>query len=308
MNMGSFSSSHPSLPWSFAAVDPQETKLEDCRVVVLPVPYDATTSYKGGAREGPKAIIDASRYLEDYDIELEREIYRVGIHTLQELETHVGGPEDMTKRVEAAVGPFAQKGQLLAVLGGEHSISVGAVKALREVNDDLSVLYLDAHGDLRDSYMGSKFSHGCTARRIWEMCDLVEVGVRSVSQEEMSFIKEERLKVYFHGEGSRMASWDVEGILGGLSKTVYISIDLDVFDPGLMSAVGTPEPGGMTWEQVLGLLKVVCNERSVVGFDVTELCPQVGPSSCAFVAAKLAYKVIGYATGQDVLTLGPTTP
>lgn len=300
MDMGNFYSSRPSLPWSFAAVDPEEAKLEDCRVVVLPVPYDATTSYKGGAREGPKAIIEASRYLEDYDIELEREIYRVGIHTLQELETHVGSPADMTKRVQAALGPFAQRGQLLAVLGGEHSISVGAVKALREVNDDLSVLYLDAHGDLRDTYMGSNFSHACTARRIWEMCDLVEVGVRSVSEEEMSFIREKRLKVYFHDEGSKMPFWDVQEILDGLSETVYISIDLDVFDLGLMSAVGTPEPGGMAWGEVLGLLKVVCNERSIVGFDVTELCPQVGPSSCAFVAAKLAYKVIGYATQKYI--------
>ena len=289
----------PSVPWSFAAVGPDETNLEDCRVVVVPVPYDATTSYRGGSREGPNAIIEASRHLEDYDIELDRETYRVGIYTLPEIEPHVGGPEEMTERVRATVRPFARDGKLLAVLGGEHSVSVGVVKALREFHSDLSVLYLDAHGDLRNEYMGSGFSHACAARRIWEMCPLVEVGVRSISQEEMSFIqgeKQEGLKVYFHDDSDTGVSWDVEEVLKGLSEHVYVSIDLDVFDPGIMPAVGTPEPGGPGWEAVLTLLRAVSRERTIVGFDVVELCPGVGPSSCAFVAAKLAYKLMGYAT------------
>ena len=268
-------------------------------MVVVPVPYDFTTSYRAGAREGPRAIIEASRYLEDYDIELDREIYRVGIYTLPEIEPHVGSPEVMVERVRATVGPFARDGKLLAVLGGDHSVSVGVVKALQEVYAHLSVLYLDAHGDLRNEYMGSSLSHACTARRISEMCPVVEVGIRSISQEEMNFIKEEGQegpRVYFHGERDATASWDVEEVLKGLSEQVYVSIDLDVFDPGLMSAVGTPEPGGPGWEAVLSLLRDVCRERSIVGFDVMELCPVAGPPSCAFVAAKLAYKVIGYAT------------
>jgi len=299
MSTGHFSQLPPSVPWSFAAVGPEETSLDDCRVVVVPVPYDSTTSYRGGAREGPRAIIEASRYLEDYDIELGREIYRVGVYTLPEIEPHIGGPENMTERVRATVEPFAKDGKLLAVLGGEHSVSVGVVKALHEVHDDLSVLYLDAHGDLRDEYMGSGFSHACAARRISEMCPLVEVGIRSISQEERNFINEgghENLKVYFHGESGPTASWDVEEVLEGLSERVYVSIDLDVFDPSLMPAVGTPEPGGLGWEAVLSLLRAVCRERSVVGFDVMELCPVAGPPSCAFVAAKLVYKVMGYAT------------
>jgi agmatinase len=293
----------PWRPWSFAAVGSQETNLEDCHVVVLPVPYDATTSYRGGTREGPRAIIEASRYLEDYDIELKREIYQVGIYTLPELEPHVGSPEDMVERVQTMVGPLARDGKLLAVLGGEHSISVGVVKALQEVHPRLSVLYLDAHGDLRDEYMGSGFSHACTARRIWETCPLVEVGIRSISQEEMEFIQQvgqEGLKVHFHGEGGLTASWDVDEVLKELSEQVYVSIDLDVFDPSLMAAVGTPEPGGPGWEAVLSLLRTVCKERAIVGFDIVELCPGAGPPSCAFVAAKLAYKVIGYATERDL--------
>lgn len=286
----------PSLPWSFGALSPEEADPEECRVVVVPVPYDGTTSFKGGTREGPRAIIEASRYLEDYDVELEREVYRVGIYTMPEVEPHVGSPEGMVERVKRVVEPWVSKGKLLALLGGEHSISVGAVKALHESYSDLSVLYLDAHADLRDEYMGSGFSHACTARRIWEICPLVEVGVRSLSQEEMCFIQQERLKVYLQGEGRQQGSWDVAEVVGGLSGQVYVSIDLDVFDPSLMPAVGTPEPGGMGWEPVLSLLRAVCRERSVVGFDVTELCPGAGPPSCAFIAAKLAYKVMGYAT------------
>lgn len=290
----------PSIPWSFAAVGAQETSPEDCRVVVVPVPYDATTSYRGGTREGPRAIIEASRYLEDYDIELDREIYKVGIYTLPELEPHVGSPEEMSERVCASVEPYARDGKLLAVLGGEHSVSIGVVKALRSVHPDLSVLYLDAHGDLRDEYMSSGFSHACTARRIWEMCPVVEVGIRSISQEEMLFIRKDGPKVHFQGSGDPTVSWDVEEVVKSLSERVYVSIDLDIFDPSLMPAVGTPEPGGPGWEEVLSLLRAVSKSRSIVGFDIMELCPVAGPSSCAFTAAKLAYKVMGYATEKDI--------
>ena len=292
-------STHPiSVPWSFLAVAPEETNAEECRVVVLPVPYDSTTSYMGGTREGPRAIIEASRHLEDYDIELQREVYRVGIHTLSELEPHVGSPEGMVERVQAAVEPFARDGKLVTVLGGEHTVSVGAAKAFRKFYPDLSVLYLDAHADLRDEYMGSRFSHACAARRIWEECPLVEVGVRSISQEEMDFVRQQGLQIYFHDEGSAPVSWDVEEIASNLSGQVYVSIDLDVLDPSLMSAVGTPEPGGLDWDAVIGLLRTVCKSRSVVGFDVVELCPGAGPTSCSFVAAKLAYKLMGYATEE----------
>ena len=197
--------SYPSMPWGFAGVGPNESPLESSRVVVLPVPYDSTTSYRGGTRDGPRAILEASRYLEDYDPETDREVYSVGIHTLPEIEPHAAGPEAMTERIASAVRPLAASGRLLAVLGGEHSISVGVVKALREAHADLSVLYLDAHADLRDEYMGSAYSHACAARRIWEMCPLVEVGVRSMSLEEADFIRAgpDGLRVIQHGEGGR---------------------------------------------------------------------------------------------------------
>ena len=287
-----------SVPWSFLAAPPEESGVDDCRVVVVPVPYDSTASYMGGSREGPRAIIQASRHLEDYDIELRRDVYRVGIHTLPELEPYVGGPEGMVDRVQAAVQPFACDGKLVAVLGGEHTVSVGAARAFRRVHPDLSVLYLDAHADLRDEYMGSRFSHACAARRILEDCPVVEVGVRSISQEEMDFAGREGVPIYFHDGGGASGGWDAEEIAARLSEHVYVSIDLDVLDPGLMAAVGTPEPGGPGWETVTALLRTVCTTRSVVGFDVVELCPWAGPPSCASVAAKLAYKVMGYATEE----------
>ena len=288
-----------STPWSFLAVGPEETNAEDCRVVALPVPYDGATSYITGTREGPRAIIEASRHLEDYDIELQREVYRAGILTLPELEPYVDSPEGMVDRVQAAVEPFAMDGKLVVVLGGDHSVSVGAVRAFRSVYPDLSVLYLDAHADLRDEYMGSRFSHACTARRIWEECPLVQVGVRSISREEMAFVQQQGLRVYFHDEGASPVSWDVEEIASNLSGQVYVSIDLDALDPSLMPAVGTPEPGGLDWNSAIALLRTVCRERSVVGFDIVELCPVAGPPSSSFVAAKLAYKLMGYATQKD---------
>ena len=296
MASGRPSPSAVSVPWSFLAAPPEEACIDDCRIVVVPVPYDSTTSYMGGTREGPRAIIQASRHLEDYDIELRRETYQVGIHTLPELEPFVGSPEGMVDRVQAAVEPFAGDGKLVAVLGGEHTVSVGASRAFRNVYPDLSVLYLDAHADLRDEYMGSRFSHACAARRIAEECPMLHVGVRSISQEEMDFAGREGMPIYFHDEGS--AAWDLEEIASHLSEHVYVSIDLDVLDPGIMAAVGTPEPGGLGWDTVTALLRTVCRKRSVVGFDIVELCPAAGPPSCASVAAKLAYKIMGYATEE----------
>ncbi len=290
----------PVVPWSFLAVGQDEVSENDCKCVVLPIPYDSTSSYMTGCKEGPNAIIDASRYLEDYDIELQREIYKIGILTLPEMEAHVGSPEQMIARVKSFVQPYAKRGKLLAVLGGEHSISVGVVSAVKEVYQDISVLYLDAHGDLRDEYMGSKYSHACSARRICEMCPIVQVGVRSISSEEMDFVRANNLNVNFHSESAKRDSWDLNKIFTGLSKRVYISIDLDVFDLGLMPSVGTPEPGGLEWNSVLSLLRAICEQREVVGFDITELCPRAGSTYSSFVAAKLAYKVIGYATQRNM--------
>jgi len=250
----------------------------------------------------------------------------------------------MIERLRKAAYPFFQQGKLVATLGGEHSVSIGLVKALVDRYADpwgpegLSVLYLDAHADLRDEYMGTGWGHASVARRISEICPMVQVGVRSFSLEEKEFIRDERVNTFFwpplqprshqrkevesllpplwgrtevggresppsrpspiKGEEDFPAKREgfVQEIIGLLSRDVYISVDLDVFDPAIMSAVGTPEPGGMDWYQVTSLLRAVAEERHIVGFDVTELSPGEGPTACAYTAAKLVYKLVAYAT------------
>lgn len=280
---------------TFLDTPPSEADRERSRVVVLPVPYDSTTSYKTGSREGPSAIIRASRQLEDYDLELDRDISTVGVHTTPEIEPHVGSPEQMVERVHRAANPWVSEGNLVVTLGGEHTVTLGAVRAFAERYADLSVLYLDAHADMRDEYMGSKFSHACVARRIREICPVVNVGVRSVCEEEIDIIRQQRLPVHFW-DGTANIEDIVASVSGELSDHVYVSIDLDVFDPSMMASVGTPEPGGMLWNDVLRVLRAVGESKTVVGFDVVELSPPEGPEACVYTAAKLVHKMIGYCT------------
>ena len=283
--------------WDTFLDSPHDARsLDDAGVILLPVPYDSTTSYRAGSRYGPKAIITASRQLENYDIELDRDNSKVGIYTAAEVEADVSGPEAMVGRIEHVVRPRAETGKLVGLLGGEHTVTIGAVRAFHEVYADLSVLYLDAHADLRDQYMGSPWSHACVARRVAESTPLVEVGVRSMSAEERVFADNKPVPIWYWpaavGDVRDIANWALEG----LSENVYVSVDLDVLDPSLMAAVGTPEPGGMGWSDVTALLRAVAGSRRIVGFDITELSPPEGPEACAFTASKLAYKLIGYTT------------
>jgi len=283
-------------PRSFAGLSPQAAAFAKAKVVVLPVPYDGTTEFKSGAREGPQAIIDASPYLELYDAELDREISEVGIHTLPEVQPHMGSPELMVERVYGIAKSLLDKNKLIAMLGGEHLLTLGMVKACKEKYRKLSVLQLDAHTDLRDQYQGTKYSNACVMRRVWELCPVVQVGVRSFSLEERQFMQKQKIEP-FYAEAATSPDF-VSRVVSKLTPQVYVSIDLDVFDPSIMSAVGTPEPGGMSWQQVLELLRAVGAKKKIVGFDLTELCPREGPISCAYLAAKLAYKMMGYATSS----------
>ena len=262
---------------------------------MVPVPYDSTTSFKSGARHGPRAIINASKQLEDFDIELGRDISDIGIYTTQEIEPNVDSPQAMMERVRRVTSHFMSRDKLVGVLGGEHTITIGGVSAALEYFSDLTVLYLDAHADLRNEYMGSRWSHACVARRLSERVPLVEVGVRSMSEEEVQFIDHNDMPVFLWPPPVETEK-SVADVIEKLGPNVYVSIDLDVLDPSIMSAVGTPEPGGMSWHQVTSLLRQVAEQRRIVGFDVVELSPSEGPEACAFAAAKLVYKTIGYAT------------
>ena len=285
----------PFLPQrTFAGLTPPYSDPEQARVAILPVPYEATTEWRGGTRHGPLAIIDASQYLELYDLESDREPYTVGIQTLPELEPVMSGPRDMVERVYQASRSVIAQGKFLAVLGGEHSISLGAVQAYKETFPGLSVLQLDAHADLRDEYLGTRYGQACVMRRVFELCPIVQAGIRSLSREEKQFIAENALTPVYMADlepGHNAA----DRILPLLSEKVYLTIDVDVLDPSVMPAVGTPEPGGMGWQQLLDIVRPVAQHRQIVGMDLVEFCPAEGPGFCAYLLAKLLYKLIGQA-------------
>ncbi len=280
----------------FAALPPEHSDYESSRVVVLPVPYDSTASGWVGAREGPAAIIEASENMELYDIGIGREPYLVGIHTLPELAVHAGGPEAMVERIEEVVGELLDDGKFVVTLGGEHTVAVGALRAHAKRTPGLSVLALDAHADLRDSYMDTPYSHACTLRRALESAPLVQVGLRSAEREEHELIRERGLA--FHSPQEYRAAGP-ESIAAQLADDVYITIDLDAFDPSQLAAVGTPEPGGLLWDEVSELLGTVARMGRIIGFDVTELAPSLGPRANAQLAAKLTYRLIGLAVRLD---------
>ena len=286
-----------ALPWvypGFLALPPEQSALETARVVLIPVPYDSTTSYRGGARDGPAAIIAASGQMEDYDPELDLDVAELGIHTTPALEPHMGGPALMVQRVREAVASCIAPGRVVGVLGGEHSLTAGSVQAHFDAFPSLSVLYLDAHADLRDEYQGTPWGHASAARRAFDHCPVVLAGVRSLCLEERDFIRDNGIPVWrCPPDGSLLPAEDIASALG---DEVYVSVDLDVFDPSLMSAVGTPEPGGLSWTQVVSLLRRVGESRKIVGFDVCELSPGEGPTACSYTAARLVAKLATYST------------
>jgi agmatinase len=289
-------------PSLFLGMRAEEAPLTKARVAVIPSPFDQTTSYMPGTRFGPRAILEASRQVEFYDEELDREPYEIGVATLEPIEIEPADMEAGLRALEAVVAEVAAQGKIPLTLGGEHSLTIAPVAALRERYPGLSVLQLDAHLDLRDSYQGTKLSHASVMRRIRDLgVPTVAVGIRAVSREEADYVHAERVPVFL-GREIRRDGLDVDAILTELGNPVYITVDLDAFDPAYVPGVGTPEPGGLTWDEGLRLLRAVCERRQVVGVDVVELCPIPGQIVSEFFAAKLVHKIIGY------LGLSPESP
>lgn len=263
------------------------------RIAVLPVPYDLTSSWKKGADRGPQALIEASASMELYDIPTRSEVYRKGIFTLEPIVEN-GPPEKMTDRVDEACMAIFEGGKFPVVLGGEHSVSIGAIRAAARKFKNLTVLQIDAHGDTRESYDGSPFNHACVMARAREWCSITQVGIRAIDIEEVARMDERR--VFFgHEIEEHVARCDdswMDRVIDTLDENVYITIDLDAFDPSLLPATGTPEPGGMRWRDVNELLRRVCEKRNIVGFDVVELLPTEGHWASEFVAAKLVYRLL----------------
>jgi agmatinase len=262
------------------------------KVVIVPFGYEKTTSYHKGTAKGPQAIIDASMQLELYDIETDSRPAEVGIHTLLEPEEMEIDTEEMTGRISGIVGKILEDGKFPVILGGEHSISIGIVRAFSAVFDELSVLQIDAHADLRDEYENSKYNHACVMRRISEMAPYVGVGIRSAGPEEAGQLKRMRQSGrIFTMDETENSGW-CESVVDKLSRDVYITIDADAFDPSVIPGVGTPEPDGFSFKQVDGLLGVVRDRRNIVGMDFVELRPLEGETRSEFTAAKLIYKTI----------------
>jgi agmatinase len=267
---------------------------EKSEIVIIPVAYDGTSTWIKGADKGPEAIIEASSNMELYDIETDSEVYKRGIFTEIAIEGDISTKE-MVEAVKETVRYYLEDNKFTVVIGGEHSVSIGSFRAHAKKYDDLTILQLDAHLDLRDEYQGSKYNHACVMSRAKELCPLVQVGIRSMDSSEKQFMDKEN--IFFAKDIHNKSDW-IEKAVSKLSEKVYITIDLDVFDPSIMPSTGTPEPGGLLWYEVLGFLKTVFRERQVVGFDVTELCPNPSNKAPDFLAAKLIYKLLSYKFGE----------
>lgn len=296
-------------PWNFLGLAPELSRPDRAKAWVLPIPYEATTSYGAGTRNGPPAIIAASRQVELFDRELDCEpAARFGVHTMNPLAPVHRSPDVMIEAIETAVIGILSgrpRPELLAVLGGEHSISAGVARALAGTvrKGDLVAVQIDAHADLRDNYEGSPYSHACAARRILEICPLFQIGIRSLSEEEERFRRaSDRVRTVFADElGDGRFLKELGDFVRG--KLVYLTMDLDGLDPSIMPAVGTPEPGGLSWGELLEIVRVICREAAGMPvFDVVELAPIPALAAPDFLAARLVYKVM-----SSVL-LGKETP
>jgi len=272
----------------------EEQDYAKSRVVIFPVPYEATTSYMTGTKFGPATIIDASRHMELFDIELKKDISNIGIFTLPALSCSKNSPQEAYLQIKKIIEQFLADKKFVVMLGGEHSITPGAVAAFRERYKDLSVLQIDAHTDLRDEFEGTKFSHASSMKRVGDLgVSVTAVGIRSQEEAEAEYIKKEKIKNIFYAP-----EIPLKKIISSLSKNVYLTIDVDGFDPSIMPSTGTPEPGGLGWYEVLDLIKQVAKAKRIVGADIVELSPLPGIVFPDFLAAKLAYKIIGYSLLQ----------
>src|SRR5256885_9473991 len=285
-------------PGEFGGTKPTTTDFDKSRVVILPIPLDRTTTYVPGTRTGPHEILVASSHMELWDEETETDVHKIGIFTMPELELPFGTMDEVVREIRRVASEIVKRGKFPVVLGGEHSITPPVVAAIASKHPGMSVLQLDAHADLRDSFMGTPYNHACAMRRVLEYARCTQVGMRSLSPEEAAAAPTLAPEIFYDFNMRQNEDW-VERIVDSLSETVYITIDCDGFDPAIMPAVGTPEPGGLTWYEMLTLLRRVIDSRRVVGCDLVELCPMPGNIAPNFLCAKLIYKILSYRFGCE---------
>ncbi len=275
---------------NFGALAADFANEEFARAVVLPVPYDETSTWIKGADRGPQALIDASANMELYDIETASEVYRRGIFTAPPVDEK-RSPQAMVDAVRERVAGYLGRDKFVITLGGEHSVSIGAIEAHAVRHPGLCVLQLDAHADLRQEYEGSRLNHACVMARVQELCPIVQVGIRSMDVAERTAMPPG--SVFWAHTIADDPHW-VDTVVARLAPACYVTIDLDVFDPSLMPSTGTPEPGGLFWYDVTRLLRAISRRSRIVGFDVVELCPSAHNRAPDFLAAKLVYKLLSY--------------
>lgn len=282
-----------AVPERFLGLEDEHADYARARYAVLPIPYDATVSYCTGTREGPRAIISASRQVELYDMELGRECFVAGVATLDPLEPDARGPQEMHERIYRAARKIVRDGKFLIGLGGEHGVTSGLVRAVREKHKQLSMLQIDAHADLRDAYHDSPYSHACVMRRVHDLdVPAIGVGIRNYSVEEARFIRKAGKQIVPARVCRKSNDW-IPDVAQTLTDEVYLSIDIDGFDPAYAPGTGTPEPGGLDWYQVTNLLAAVAAQSRIVALDVTEVRPIPPSTVTEFLAAKLIYRVMG---------------
>jgi agmatinase len=283
----------------YGGTTPTTTDFERARVVILPVPLDRTTSYVAGTRNGPHEILVASSHMELWDEETSTDVHSIGIFTLPEMDFPFGTIDEVVGEIRRVASELVRRGKFPVVIGGEHSITPAVVGAVAERYPGLSVLQIDAHADLRDSYMGTRHNHACAMRRVLDYAPATQVGIRSLSPEEAASIPTLSTHVFYDFNMRNDPRW-MDRVVDTLSDTVYVTIDVDGFDPAIMPATGTPEPGGLSWYEMLGLLRRVAEKKQIVGFDLVELSPMGGNVAPNFLCAKLIYKLLSYRFGREV--------
>ncbi|GJM25567.1 MAG: agmatinase [Phycisphaerae bacterium] len=279
---------------NFLGLDDKHANYRGSTFAVLPVPYDATVSYQVGTRIGPAAILDASQQVELFDDELGTEPYRAGVCTLDAVEVRSDGPAAMHEAIVKSARKPVREGKFLFGIGGEHGVTSGLVRAVAGRYKKLSILQIDAHLDLRDQYEGSSYSHASVMRRCLDHVErIVPVGIRNVAKEESTFLKKSGIKPIYARDCRESEDW-IDRAIDGLGDTVYVTIDIDGFDPAYAPGTGTPEPGGLDWYQVTALLRQVAEQRRIVAADIVEVLPIPGQPVTEFLAARLAYRLMAY--------------
>lgn len=275
---------------TYAGIPEEFGRLENASIVLLPVPYDGTSTWQKGADKGPEVFLSASENMELYDIETDEEVYRKGIY-LADAVTENSSPEEMVEAVYSETKSYITKKKFVTIFGGEHSISIGTIRAFNESFDDLTVLQLDAHADLRMTYEGSACNHACALHEASKTTNLIQVGIRSMDIAEKKWMNFDQ--TWFAQDMEEEEYWQ-DAVIDQMTENVFITIDLDCFDPSILPSTGTPEPGGLKWYETLAFLRRTFTEKNVVGFDIVELCPNDVDKSSDFLAAKLYYKMLSY--------------